>query len=97
MTPLVMRHEAEIDLFEAVVFYERQRAGLGIKFMDAVHDAFRLVQRAPSMRAVIYRDIRRARVRRYPYGAYYRVETDRVVVVAVFHARRDPSIWKARV
>ena len=36
-------------------------------------------------------DIRRAPVRRFPYGVFYEVELDRVIVLAFFHAKRDPT------
>jgi plasmid stabilization system protein ParE len=35
-------------------------------------------------------------VRRFPYSVFYRVEADRIVVLAVFHGRRNPRIWQAR-
>ena len=41
-------------------------------------------------------DVREAAVSRFPYCVYYRVKPDRAVVVAVFHASRDPSIWQGR-
>ena len=33
----------------------------------------------------------------YPYCVYYRIEEDRVLVLAVFHTARDPAIWQNRV
>jgi plasmid stabilization system protein ParE len=41
-------------------------------------------------------DVREAPVSRFPYGVYYRVKPDRVVVIAVFHASRDPAVWQGR-
>jgi hypothetical protein len=41
-------------------------------------------------------DIRRVPVRRFPYCVFYRVEPDRIVVLAIFHGRRNPRIWQAR-
>ena len=97
MTPLVLRHEAEIDLYEAVVYYERRKNGLGRRFLDAVHETFRRIQRRPTLRAPMHADVRRAPVRRFPYGVYFRVEPERLLVVAVLDARRDPSVWQSRV
>jgi plasmid stabilization system protein ParE len=37
-----------------------------------------------------------AQVRRFPYSVFYSVESEQIVVLAVFHARRDPAIWKGR-
>ncbi len=46
--------------------------------------------------AVVYRDVRRAVVRRFPYAVYYRIVSSRVIVTAIFHSRRDPKSWQAR-
>jgi plasmid stabilization system protein ParE len=48
------------------------------------------------MHALVYRDVRKALVRRFPYAIFYRVRNARVVVLAVFHSKRDPNIWKSR-
>ena len=34
-----------------------------------------------------------ALVCRFPYAVFYRAESKRVVVLAVLHTARDPSIW----
>jgi len=42
------------------------------------------------------KEIRRMLIRRFPYGIFYVVKDDAVVVLAVLHGRRDPSIIAAR-
>ena len=36
------------------------------------------------------------RARRFPYSIFYTAESQQIVVLAVFHARRDPAVWQAR-
>ena len=48
------------------------------------------------MNRTVHKDVRRAFMRRFPYGVFYRVEEDQIIVVGVFHARRDPKRWQAR-
>jgi plasmid stabilization system protein ParE len=50
----------------------------------------------PELHAVLRRDIRRAKVQKFPYNIYYRIGADRMEVIAVVHGRRDPSAWKGR-
>jgi hypothetical protein len=45
----------------------------------------------------MYADIRRARLRRFPYGIYFKIEGDDIFVIACFHAARDPTNWQDRV
>ncbi len=35
-------------------------------------------------------------VRRFPFAILYRVEPERIVVVAVMHLRREPGYWRRR-
>jgi plasmid stabilization system protein ParE len=48
------------------------------------------------MYPVVFVDLRRALVRRFPYAVFYEVEPERIVVYAVFHCSQDPDKWKAR-
>ena len=50
---LFLRPEAERDLAAARDWYDRQRAGLGDEFVDAIALALRVVARAPNSLAFI--------------------------------------------
>ncbi len=50
----------------------------------------------PQIHAEIYKGVRRAPTRRFPYGIYYRFAEDSIVVIAVMHSRRDPRRWEER-
>jgi plasmid stabilization system protein ParE len=41
--------------------------------------------------------LRRAVIQRFPFAVFYEVTTDEIQVIAVFHSRRDPEMWKSRV
>jgi len=41
-------------------------------------------------------DIDQAVARRFAFSVYFRVRTDALIVLAVFHGRRDPRIWRRR-
>jgi plasmid stabilization system protein ParE len=93
--PVVLSPEAAEEFDAAADWYE-QRAGLGIDFVGRVQDALERIGQMPELHAVIYRDARRARVRRFPYNIYYRIRANRVEVIAILHGHRDPSVWKSR-
>ena len=46
---------------------------------------------------VVLRDVRRARLSRFPYGLFFRLDGDTVHVIACFHASRNPRRWHQRV
>jgi len=93
---LIIRPAAEEDLEEASSWYERQREGLGKEFLLAVGVALEKVAKHRDFGILVHQRLRRANVRRFPYGVFYLVEADRTVVLGVLHGRRAPRIWQSR-
>jgi plasmid stabilization system protein ParE len=91
-----LRLEAEEDLEEAATWYEAQRSGLGQQFLDEVVKALVTIAEMPLGYSVVYRNTRRAWMRRFPFGIFYRVESDGVIVIAIIHGSRHPRHWKGR-
>jgi toxin ParE1/3/4 len=95
--PVALRRAADAEFAAAAEWYEQQRPGLGADYVDAVQQALDLISSTPLLYSTVESDVREAPVRDFPYCVYYRVEPDRVVVLAVFHTSRDPAIWQARI
>ena len=93
--PIILIPEADREFDEATAWYERQ-AGLGERFVAWVQEALDRIGQAPELYAAIDQDIRRIRVQRFPYSVFYRILDDRIEVIAVFHDRRNPKIWRSR-
>jgi plasmid stabilization system protein ParE len=91
-----LRREAEDDLEDAAAWYESQRTGLGQQFLDEVLAALATIAEMPLGYAVIYRNTRRAWMRRFPFGIFYQMESDGVIVIAVIHGSRHPRRWQGR-
>jgi hypothetical protein len=81
---LIVRSEAEAELEEAFVWYEQQVIGLGSQFLLAVDAAINSIQRNPLRYPVIYKDIRRALMRRFPYQVFFVINERKIVIIAVF-------------
>jgi toxin ParE1/3/4 len=94
---LAFRRAARYEFDEAADWYEQRRAGRGALFTAAVREVLHRIADQPSLYAEVFQDAREAPVSGYPYGVYYREEADQVLVLAVFHTSRDPSIWQSRV
>ncbi len=93
---LIIEPEAENDLASAYRWYEEQRAGLGVDFLNCVEEVFRRIRDTPEAHAVVHNGARQTLTRRYPYVVCYTVEEDAVYVIAVFHGQRAPDAWKSR-
>ena len=95
--PVVLRPEAKSDFDDAFDWYERQRPGLGNDFVVCVEETFTRFAKTPELHARVLGGVRRAAVHRFPYSVYYAAEADQIVVIAVFHGRRDPKVWQSRI
>jgi plasmid stabilization system protein ParE len=93
---LIIRPEAERDIRDAYAWYEKQVQGLGSNFLLNVDAALRSVQRNPSQYQIVHQEVRHCLMRRFPYSILYVVEDQRIVILAVFHAKRDPISWQER-
>lgn len=94
--PVEFRSEARAEVEAAFAWYERQAVGLGQEFSRAVEAAIDSISRRPASWKLVHKDLRRRILRRFPYSLIYRIDADKVVVVACFHARRDPKRWQSR-
>jgi plasmid stabilization system protein ParE len=94
--PVILRPAAEADLADANGWYDRQRAGLGAEFLRAATHAANAISELPESYQILYRGVRRAPIRRFPFGLLYRVYPDCVVVIACFHGSRNPRVWRRR-
>ncbi len=88
--------DAENDILDAARWYQNQRRGLGTDFLDAVARCEQFIVSNPTGYQIIVKDIRRAMLKRFPYGLFYVVREHRVIVIACFHAKRDPQLWITR-
>jgi plasmid stabilization system protein ParE len=94
--PVVLRLEARAEFDGAFDWYEQQRPGLGVDFVTQVQAVLDRISATPELYAQVFQDVRRAVVQRFPYAVFYKIEPQQVVVLAVFHSRRDPKIWQER-
>ena len=90
---VVLRPQAESDLTVAFRWYEERNPGLGFEFRQAVEDSIRTIRLYPHSHRVVYNNVRRALVHRFPYAVFCMVSEQAIVVLACLHVRRDPAIW----
>jgi len=94
--PVVLSLEAASE-FDAAVDWYQQRTGRGAEFAARVREVLDLIGQSPEMHRVVFINVRGVRVQRFPYRVYYRVQSDRIEVIAIFHGRRNPADWQRRV
>ena len=85
---------AELELKEAMEFYESAQAGFGAKFLAEVEAATRLIEAPPLAWSPMSVRTRRCRLHRFPFGLFYQVRQDEILIVSVMDLRRDPKRWE---
>ena len=92
-----VRPEAEFDLAEAYGYYQECRWGLGEDFILCVEEALERLNKNPHHYQEVHLQVRRALVHRFPYGIFYVVMENRIIVIAVLHEARNPARWQSRI
>lgn len=65
---------ARLDILDAVMWYEEQRAGLGLEMSDQVDTAIGRAADNPLAFAIIEEMVRRVLCRRFPYAVFFEVD-----------------------
>jgi len=87
---------ARAELIAAQDWYESEAAGLGRRFRQTIDALIERMSDNSRQFPTVFKNIRRALVRRFPYSLFFVVEDDAIIVIACFHASRDPSHWQKR-
>lgn len=88
--------EAEVELAEARLWYSLQRQGLDVALIKRVDQALSAIVATPESYPIVYRNLRRAVLRQFPFAIFYEVNAREIVVFAVYHSRRDPERLSSR-
>ncbi|HDQ41427.1 MAG TPA: type II toxin-antitoxin system RelE/ParE family toxin [Desulfonatronum sp.] len=96
MTEVTILHEAEMELWEAVAFYEHKAAGLGFSFLAEIERSIQIIRESPGQWPLREDGTRRYLTHRFPFLIIYTCQNDHVWVIAFAHCRRKPGYWSDR-
>ena len=96
MKRLIVHSEAELELWQAVEYYESKSCGLGLDLEHEVSRAFIDIKEAPNRWSKRKNSTRCRLLQRFPYAIYYIEMEDIIWVVAVAHMSRKPYYWRNR-
>lgn len=71
--------------------YYAETAGLGNEFKSDFNEAVRTMLSLGARTKPFRGDVHVVRLKRFPYGVYYRVDRNTTYVVVVKHLHRDPN------
>jgi toxin ParE1/3/4 len=93
---LRFRPEIPDDIAEACRWYESCSEGLGRRFLGELNATLSRIAQAPEAYARGEREVRSARMHRFPYLVHFRIVREKVVILAVMYGGRDSAAWRDR-
>jgi toxin ParE1/3/4 len=81
---------AALEIIEGYDWYEEQRFGLGLEFLDAVDAFFNVLLFNPQTFSFLEDEVRQGSLKRFPYVVVYEIFKTQIVVYSVFHASQNP-------
>lgn len=79
------------EVSEICDWYDERHDGLGNEFFQEVERVLNVISSHPTFFSPHTRGRRKAPLKRFPYGIYYRILDDRIRVLAICHDKRDPN------
>ena len=97
MTKKVEYHpETREEIHNAENWYDNRVEGLGLEFLLEVRFAESQIIRNSAMWPIYEGDTRRYLLKKFPFSSIYRIEENKIQIVAVAHCRKNPGYWKER-
>jgi plasmid stabilization system protein ParE len=96
MLPVDYLPGARRDFDESFDWYAERSKQAALHFVNAVDTALAVIATDPQRFAKVDVVHQQCPVKRFPFRIIYRIVKDRVVVVAVAHAKRRPGYWNNR-
>lgn len=88
---------ADLELDEAVRYYDHQLPGLGYRFFQETAAAVERVLFMPEAWPRVGERTLRCMLKGFPYALFYILEKDEVLIAAVAHLHRDPEHYRDRI
>ena|SRR3989338_4083824 len=88
---------AKLELEDGIKWYEEQYKGLGYKFSFEIHETVKRIILFPKSYVEIDPKIRRALVKKFPYGIIYTINGENIEIIAVSNLHRIPFYWADRI
>ena len=88
---LQIRHLATCEIIDAFEWYESQREGLGVEFLDQLDKFYETLLLNPLIFGYYEKPVRQGQLSRFPYLVVYELFDETIVVYSVFMSKQDPA------
>ncbi len=94
---VILLAPSEVELQDAVDFYNDQMAGLGDQFYDSFQNTVRYIKASPTSWRKVGRHTRRVNIGRFPFLLLYVCDGKDILITCIAHQHRDPEYYTDRI
>ena len=94
MYQLIIRPRTVEQARKQFVWYEEKRIGLGEDFLLSIEACLNYIQRSPFAFQKKHKDIRVGLPDKFPFGIFYFVDNDKIIVLAIFYLGQNPKLFE---
>jgi len=96
MYEIEFHNDADEEMKVVAAYYEERVTGLGGDFLNEIEQGLSRIRQFPLLWPSYESEYRRYLLKQFPYGLIYRIEIDKIFIIAVAHLHRKPRYWKDR-
>lgn len=89
---LIIEHEAQSEIEDAIEYYESRKTGLGLDFFNYLDGYFQTLKNGKAAfelkRKPVFRELP---LKRFPYVIIYEQFKDQIIIYSVFNTDQDPN------
>lgn len=89
-------YPAEIELDEAIKYYNHQLPGFGYRFYQEISSAIERIKIMPEAWTKVGNRTRRCLLKGFPYSLLYVFDEKEILITALAHHHRNPKQFKDR-
>ncbi|MCU0288669.1 MAG: type II toxin-antitoxin system RelE/ParE family toxin [Acidobacteria bacterium] len=93
----IFHPEALQEYEEAVLYYSEISKNLAAAFIKCVENGIKKILECPNAWQIVEENIRRHLINRFPFGIYYSIEKEYIMIISVMHMNRKPGYWISRI
>ena len=88
---LIFKDEADLEVIEAYLYYEKELEGLGERFLTELDRVILAINLTPNGFQIFHNGTRQIPFDVFPYVAVYQVIGKSLIIYAVFQTQQDPK------
>jgi hypothetical protein len=93
---VILLPPSEVELQDAIDFYNDQMVGLGDLFYRAFQDTIRYIEATPTSWRKVGSHTRRVNINRFPFLLLYVYDERDILITCIAHQHRDPEYYTDR-